>query len=247
MQSLHPRRARSARRFIICLISFSPFLMLGCRTPLPQGPSPGQQALAQIQQGVTAEQNAFGLHRVDIPQSQGILFVKAPRPHLERFDRLSIDAIEIKPIDGDLPWNTATTNRLRKSFARTLKKSIERQDTWQMMRGQGPGILRLRVIATELDIAKGLPPVSAGRYSKTRHRNRTTLVMELYDSTNNELLVQFIQRRNLPPKIYAGTNAEMDRLRLYYSRFASSMGDSLAELAQAVKDVSNDDRRKSPH
>ncbi len=243
MHFMHPRRAHSARIFSTPLLTLALASALGCQSPIPEGPTPGQQALAQIQQGTTAEQNEFGLHRVDIPENQGTLFVKAPRPHLERFDRLSIDTIEIEPLDAELPWSSSTTRRLQKSFARTLEKKVRQQDTWRMMQGQGPGVLKMRVVATELDIAKGLPPVSAGRYSRTRASDKTTLVMELYDSATNELLVQFIQRRDLPPRVLAGTKAEIDRLRVYYSRFASSMGDSLAQLAQAVEDVKADDGR----
>jgi hypothetical protein len=61
--------------------------------------------------------------------------------------------------------------------------------------------------------------------------------MELYNSNTNEILVQFIQRRDLPARVQAGSQTEIDRLRVFYSSFAKSMGDSLAELAQAVEDV----------
>jgi hypothetical protein len=65
--------------------------------------------------------------------------------------------------------------------------------------------------------------------------------MELYNSSTNEILVQFIQRRDLPARIQSGSQVEIDRLRVYYSGFAASMGDSMAELAQAVEDVRAND------
>jgi len=70
--------------------------------------------------------------------------------------------------------------------------------------------------------------------------------MELYNSSTGEILVQFIQRRNLPARVQAGSQVEVDRLRVYYSGFATSMGDSLAELAQAVEDVRANDEFERP-
>ena len=111
----------------------------------------------------------------------------------------------------------------------------------------GPGVLRMRVFARDLSVRGGLPHVSASRNSSEPAQNRTTLVMELYDSSTNEILVQFIQRRHLPARVQAGSEVEIDRLRVYYSGFASSMGDSLAELAQAVEDVRENDAYMLAH
>lgn len=242
MQFMHPRRAAFVRISFVYLVSGLLVSVLGCQSPSPSGPSAaGEQALMRIQQGPSAEKNEFGLHRVDIPEGQGILFVKGPRPHLERFDRLSLDPIELEPSEGALPWKSSTTNRLSKSFARTLKRHLQQQKTWGMTADRGPGVLRMRVFARELSYRPGLPHVGASRNSSGPKRNTTTLVMELYDSQTDEILVQFIQRRNLPSRVQAGSETEVDRLRVYYSRFASSMGDSLSELAQAVEDVKSSD------
>ena len=236
---MHPRRARLFRIIFVNLIFALLVSGLGCQSP--SEPTAGKQALSQIQQGPTAERNEFGLHRVNIPEGQGILFVKGPRPQLHRFDRLVLEPIELEPNDGALPWKSSTTNRLSRSFARTLKKNLKQQKTWAMTKEGGPGVLRLRVFARELTYHPGLPHVSASRNSSGPGQNKTTLVMELYDSNTNEILVQFIQRRDLPSRLQAGSQVEVDRLRVFYSGFATSMGDSLAELAQAVEDVRADD------
>jgi len=246
MHFMHPRRARSARSLIVNLALGLLAVVLGCQSP-PGPNAAGERALLQIQQGPTAEKNEFGLHRVDLPEGRGILFVKGPRPHLEQFDGLSLDPVELEPADGALPWKSSTTNRLRKSFARSLKKSLKQQKTWSMSDEPGPGVLRMRVFARDLSVRAGLPHVSASRNSSEAAQNRTTLVMELYDSSTNEILVQFIQRRHLPARVHAGSEVEIDRLRVYYSGFASSMGDSLAELAQAVEDVRENDAYMLAH
>jgi hypothetical protein len=246
MHFMHPRRARVACPLIVNLALGLLTLVLGCQSP-PGPNAAGERALLQIQQGPTAEKNEFGLHRVNLPEGQGILFVKGPRPHLEQFDGLSLDPVELEPADGALPWKSSTTNRLRKSFARSLKKSLKQQKTWAMTDEPGPGVLRMRVFARDLSVRGGLPHVSASRNSSEPAQNRTTLVMELYDSSTNEILVQFIQRRHLPARVQAGSEVEIDRLRVYYSGFASSMGDSLAELAQAVEDVRENDAYMLAH
>lgn len=246
MHLMHPRRARPARPIIVNLTLGLLAVIIGCQSP--SGPNEaGERALLQIQQGPTAEKNEFGLHRVDLPDGQGILFVKGPRPHLERFDGLALDPVELEPDDGALPWKSSTTNRLRKSFERSLKKSLKQQKTWGMTDKPGPGVLRMRVFARDLSARTGLPHVSASRNSSGPAPNRTTLVMELYNSSTNEILVQFIQRRHLPERVQAGSEVEIDRLRVYYSGFASSMGDSLAELAQAVEDVRENDAYMLAH
>jgi hypothetical protein len=240
MHPMHSRRARFARIIAVSLTTALLSGVLGCQSQ--SGPSAaGERALTQIQQGPTAQRNEFGLNRVNIPEGQGILFVKGPRPHLERFDALVLDPVELEPADGDLPWNSSTTNRLRKSFTRTLKRNLKQQKTWAMTNQRGPTVLRLRVYARELAYHPGLPHVSASRDSSGPGANRTTLVMELYDSGTDEILVQFIQRRDLPARIQAGSQVEIDRLRVYYSGFAASMGDSVAELARAVEDVRTND------
>ena len=111
MHLMHPRRARSARIFFVNLVLGLLVFALGCQSP-SGGPTAGEQALSQIQQGPSAERNELGLHRVDIPEGQGILFVKGPRPHLELFDRLVLDPVELEPNQGALPWKSSTTNRL---------------------------------------------------------------------------------------------------------------------------------------
>jgi hypothetical protein len=244
MHLMHPRRARSPRIFYVIPAIGLLALIAGCETH--QGPTAGEQALSQIQQGPTAERNELGLHRVNLPEGQGILYIKAPRPHLERFDRLAIDTVELEPDGDELPWKDAVTNRLRRSFARSLKKSLNQQKTWQLTDEPGPGVLRMRVRAQGLNVGMGLPHVSAARNAPPQEQNKTTLVMELYDSDTHEILVQFIQRRDLPDRVQAGSHVAVDRLRVYYSGFATSMGDSLSQLAQAVEDVRMDDSHEPP-
>jgi hypothetical protein len=243
MHLMHPRRAQPVRIIFVNLALGLFTFILGCQSPTGSSEA-GERALSQIQQGPTAERNELGLNRVDIPDGQGILFVKGPRPHLERFNGLLLDPVKLEPSGGALPWKMSTTNRLRKSFARTLKKNLRQQKTWPMTKEHGPAVLRMRVYARELTYRPGLPHVSASRNSSGPEQNKTTLVMELYDSDTGEILVQFIQRRKLPARVQTGSQVEVDRLRIYYSGFATSMGDSLAELAQAVEDVRANDEYK---
>ncbi len=212
MHLMHPRRPRFARIGVVTLSFVLALSFFGCRSP--SSPGAGDRALLRIQQGPNAEKNEFGLHRVDVPLGQGILFVKGPRPHLEQYDRLVLENITLKPDGGDLPWKSSTTNRLSKSFTRTLKKKIGQQQTWEMTDEHGPGVLRLRIFARELSYRPGLPYVSAARNSRALEQNKTTLVMELYDSNTGEILVQFIQRRDLPVHVQAGSETEVDRLRV---------------------------------
>lgn len=239
MQSLYRWRARPARTLFGTLTVGLSFLLFACASP--PGPTPGEQALSQIQQGPNAERNELGLNRVDIPEGQGILYVKAPRPHLERFQRLALDPVVIEPAEGDLPWSSAVTNRLRKSFTRSLKNKLKKQETWRMTDdSEGPGVLKVRVRAKEPNV--GLPHVGAAFAEAAQPTNKTTLVTELYDSTTGEVLVQFIARREIPPRIQVGSRVQVDQLRLFYSRFADAIGDSLGQLAQAVEDVKVDDQ-----
>jgi hypothetical protein len=246
MHLMHPRRARLARNIYAILTFVLLSFFLGCQSQSTPNEA-GKRALMQIQQGPSAEKNEFGLNRVNIPPGEGILFVKGPRPHLERFDGLVLDPIDLEPSDGALPWKSSTTNRLQKSFTRTLKKNLKQQKTWAVTSDPGPRVLRMRIYARELAYHPGLPHVSASRNASRPEPNKTTLVMELYDSNTNEILVQFIQRRDLPARVQAGSQTEVDRLRVYYSGFAKSMGDSLAELAQAVEDVRSNDELESAH
>jgi hypothetical protein len=239
MQFMDCWRARPARIFFVTLTLALPAFVVGCQSAA--GPTAGEQALSQIQQGPSAERNELGLNRVDVAQGQGILYVKAPRPHLERFDRLALDPVAIEPEEGDLPWNAAVTNRLRKSFTRSLKQKLEKQDTWKLTDEPGSGVLKLRVKAREPNLTRNLPHVGAARDAPKQPASKTTLVMELYDSETGEVLVQFIQRRDLPPQVEVGSRVRVDRLRVFYSRFADSLGDSLGQLAQAVEDVRVDD------
>jgi len=206
-----------------------------------RGPTAGQRALLQIQQGPNSETNEQGLHRVDIPLEQGILYVKAPRPRLTRFDRISLDPIYLEYAPGSLPWNDVTRDRLRRSFVRALTARLERQNTWELIEPYqfGPGILTMRITAKDLTISNELPHVSAARFSDGPGRGKTTLVLELFDSQTDEMLVQFIQGRTIPA--IPDEFGQVDDLRIVFSRFASSMGDSLAQLAEAVEDVRKDD------
>jgi len=133
MHFMHPRRAQPARTIFVYLTLGLLTFVLGCQST-PEPNAAGEQALLRIQQGPTAERNEFGLHRVDLEEGQGILFVKGPRPHLEQFDGLLLEPVVLEPSNGGLPWKSSTTKRLGKSFSRTLKKSLKRQETWSMGR-----------------------------------------------------------------------------------------------------------------
>jgi hypothetical protein len=208
-----------------------------------RSPTAGQRALLQIQQGPDAETNEEGLHRVDIPLEQGILFVKAPRPQLGRFDRISLDPIYLEYAPGSLPWSEPTRDRLRRSFVRALTNRLEKQRTWKLIEPYqfGPGILTMRITAKDLTVSdeNELPHVRATHFSDGPGRGKTTLVLELFDSETDEMLVQFIQGRTIPA--IPDEFGQVDNLRIVFSQFANSMGDSLAQLAQAVEDVRKDD------
>jgi hypothetical protein len=135
---------------------------------------------------------------------------------------------------------------MRRSFVRALIRRLDQQQTWQLIEEFqfGPGILTMRISAKELSISNELPHVSAKRYLDGAGRGKTTLVLELFDSETDEMLVQFIQGRTIPA--IPDAHGQVDELRIVFSQFAGSMGDSLAELAQAVEAVRADDAAGLP-
>jgi hypothetical protein len=235
-----PYRSLSA----LCAVA-SALTLLSCTSSGTQ--SAHEKHLGRIEQGSDAEVTRDGLHRVRTPRSYGLLYLKAPRPHLYRYQAIGLAPISITYKRGFKPWKSDTESRLRHHIATSIVGQLEEQVSWQLVDKAGPGVLVLMVYALELDLS----PIEMHTHDgTTRTESAETgdviLMLELRDSMSGEPLVRFIQNQALPGGSYSGSDVEYQRVRRAFDRFADRAALTVAELHAGMEEIRTEEARSAP-
>jgi hypothetical protein len=229
--------------YVACVLPLGAQL-LSCASSGPE--SARERHLGRIEQGPGARVTSDGLNRVETPRGYGVLYVKAPRPHLYRYDAIVLAPINITYKRGFKPWNDAVEDRLRDHFARTLVRQLEEHTAWKLVEAPGPRVLVLIISALELDLS-AIQERTHG--SKTTHSAQTgdaILMVDLRDSVSGEPLARFIQKQALPSGMYSGTDIEYQRMRRAFDRFAERAAVTVEEMHSAAREIQAEEAVSAP-
>ena len=175
------------------------------------GGSGGQSFLAT---GTGAEVTEDGLHRVD----QSIMRAAWVKPDIDLTGYTKIfflpTEVEFRDLGdqtrvariGDTAThfevNEARQTRLRERWSRILYQEVSAVDSYEMVDDVGRDVLLLQ--GRLVDVASGVPPVSAGSVITTiLYPWEAIIVLELRDSVSNELLARAADSRRLQGPIDA--------------------------------------------
>ncbi len=190
-----------------------------------------------IPTGPEAERTEDGLVRVKTPsRAKAAVFVKPPRPHLNRYDRMVLAPIVIAYKRGGASFSDHDEELLRASFRESLLESIDSGPAWKRVESGGEGVLLARVSVVDVEIQ---PPAVAAA-SQLNYRasgGGVVLVLEFFDSTTKEPLFRFMEKHRLPGGVYAGGAFDRRRVTAAFDDFAEAIGRNLRNQYRIIREI----------
>jgi hypothetical protein len=218
--------------------------MLSCTSTGSQ--SAHEKHLGRIEQGPNARVTSDGLHRTETPRGYGVLYLKAPRPHLYRYHGIVLAPVHITYKRGFKPWNDAVEDRLRDHFRATLVRQFEDHTAWELVDAPGPGVLVLIISALELDLSAIEERTHGSKSTISAQIGDAILMVDLRDSVSGEPLVRFIKKQPLPSGTYSGTDIEYQRVRRSFDRFAERAAVTVEQLHSAMEEIQAEEAASAP-
>jgi hypothetical protein len=190
----------------------------------------------RIPSGAEAEKTADGLVRVRAPELPGLLFVKPPRPHLQRYDRMILEPALLTYKPGVPDWSDRQEEQLRRHFDAALEDQLARGAGWAVAKEPGEGVLIVSISAVEMELDTS-PGATASNVVYASSSGEVTLVLELIDSVSGEPLLRFAERRRLPGGQFSAPDIDLTRLKRTFDQFAVDMRNTLASYHAAVQEI----------
>ena len=199
----------------------------GCGTLTGDSSVPGERPLpaivdpsSAIPTGPEAEYSEDGLVRVETPDGM-YLYVKTPRPRLQRYDSMIVAVPNLTYQTGSALWSERQEKEMLDSFHDKLVDTIESGEFWTRTNQRSPSTLIMKATVGELDLQTA--PTDLGAQSSTtivQASGGALLGFELFDSTTEEPLMRFFERRRLPGGVFSGSDVEDQRMRRIFREFA---------------------------
>lgn len=205
-------RSRSSPGFSLAVLGAALLLTLGCASsPEPVG---------------SAWSSGNGMIQVDT-HGRGLLFVK-PDHQLGRYDDLLIEYVGFRYGDHQRWLSYREEDRISTMLASVVQG--QHDGSIGITEEPGPCVLSMSFLLTDLEIHDP-PPQSGSNISMVNSFGEATLIMELRDSTRDEPLARFLQRRALGGGIASGgRDAGLRRLGTVVSLAMRDMGQQLREI-----------------
>ena len=173
--------------------------------------STGCTSTPEFQSGPDAEVTHDGLTRLD----KTVLDVVWARTDIDLsgYSKIMLEGVGIEFRPGDGPYSGSTATAATRRHTRTefqldeatkalvteeiggaFVEELARSDKYELVDAAGPDVLLLR--AGLLDVVSRVPPTPIGRVSVYLDNvGEATLVMELFDSTSDAILLRAVDRR----------------------------------------------------
>ena len=198
-----------------------------------------------ILKGARAETSPDGLVRIEAPASTGLVFMKAPRPHLQRYSRMMLGNVRIEYKEHAPSFDKRTDLALREGLRENLRKEIMNREMWELTDEPGPDVLLVRVSLLETDVRPDLGGSGSG--SSTTFASASggaVLVLEVLSSIDPEPLVRIIQRRGLKAGVYSGADVDYGRLKQGFREFAANAAATLHGIHEGQRQIAERERQR---
>ncbi len=197
----------------------------------------------RIQTGPDAEVSFDGLHRVD--DSVMDMAWAIPTLDLTGYNKLIVvrGGFAYREVDDpgrydrsatEFPIEPESRARFEEEVGEVFRDELAKIENWEYVTEPGPDVLVL--VGYMIDIVSAVPPDTIGRSRIYLSRvGEATLVLELRDSTSNQVLARSLDRRGADPAwpVEASrvtTLAEVRRLARTWARILVKRLDQIAEL-----------------
>ncbi|GEM_PF-6347624 len=241
------------------MVSYSRFRRLGCLAPVllaamtaclstaptdPASPPPYvEDPTAAIPSGSAAEFTSDGLVRVPSDELRGArLYVRPPRPHLQRFDKMILERPVIEYKKGVRDWTGRKEDDLRGRFRRELLTTLSSEDFWVESRELSPSTVIIRATIADFDPHETGDDSTGSSTSFVNAGGGAVLGFELFDPESRKPLMRYVERYQLPGGVYSGTNVDEQRVQVVMARFARRIGTVLRLQYRVVKDIGERER-----
>ena len=189
-----------------------------------------------IPQGPDQVATPDGLVQLDVPGLRGRIFVRPPRPYLQRYHQLLLYPPELAYRRGVKPFPARTEESLRAYFDRRVREELAGKPGWGLANAPGPDVIAAAIAVHDLAIntEKNETNSSVTRVSTSPP---CVLRLELFDSLSQQPLLRFLQRRRLQAGTFGGGNVDVSRLRREFDDFANEIGEHLRTYYAAAQEV----------
>ncbi|MBW2425612.1 MAG: DUF3313 family protein [Deltaproteobacteria bacterium] len=190
----------------------------------------------RIPTGEDAERSPDGLVRVEAPESRGLIYVKSPRPHLQRYKRMILAPTEISYRKGGPQFGSLDHDILAKRFRADLIAAINAGPAWERTDRPAEDVLLVRVAIIDVDVQPDLGG-SGSSITYATAAGGAIVAFELAESQTGQPLYRYIERRILPAGVYSGSRVDRQRLAELFGQFARHVGAQLREHYAVIREI----------
>jgi hypothetical protein len=196
-----------------------------------------------ILKGPEAQTSADGLVRTAAPDASTLVFIKPPRPHLQRYAKMMLGNVRIAYKAYGEAFDQRTELSLRESLREKIRREMLSRELWTISDEPGDDVLLIRVSVLDTDVK----PKLGGDGSSTTFAaggGGAVLVLEVLRSVEPEPLVRIIQRRQLEGGVYGGSQVDYTRLKQSFRGFAESSVVALQRIYEGQRQIGERDRQR---
>ncbi len=200
--------------------------------PLPEKIMPADA----IPQGPDQVFSPDGLVQVPAPELKGRIYVRPPRPNLQRYKWLLLNRPELTYRRGTQPFPPRAEEALRDYFGRRVREELAGSPGWELTDSPGPEVLSVGIAVHDLSVLTDKTETTS-TITRAATSAPCLLRLELFDSKSQLPLFRFLQRRHLQAGSFGGGDVDSLRLRREFDEFAREIGKHLRTTYVAVKEI----------
>lgn len=163
-------------------------------------------------------------------QSRGNVYLRRPRPDFSQYRSLHLEAPGLFYSQDSARLHARDLRRLSDELRDALAAPVAGAVGLPIDAARGPGVLRVRAEASELDFNQ--PTSGNSRVtSMARPSGAVLFVLDLADDATGDALVRFVIRQPLPGGTFGGSRTpELARAERLFRSFAKEAGEALGQL-----------------
>ncbi len=186
-----------------------------------------------------------GLVQIHAPDLKGRIYVRPPRPHLQRYRSMLLQKPELSYRRGVQPFSPRAEQALRDYFDRRVREELAGSPGWELSETPGPDVLQVGIAVHDLSVNTDQSD-SDSSITRLSTSAPCVLRLELFDSSTGMPLLRFLQRRHLQAGTFGGGDVESLRLRREFDGFAREIGQHLRTYYAAVREVERREKAAEP-
>jgi hypothetical protein len=213
------------------------------RNPIPEDrPLPENLDVERIvPSGPSAQYSVDGLVLVPTNNKNARLYIKPPRPHLQRFDKMVLMPTILAYKKKSPQWNERDERAIRMSFRRDLISALEEGEIWPLVDQSDATAMLVRVSIADLDIETDHEADTSSSMTFVTSGGGAVIGVEIFDDESTTPLMRYMERHRLPGGVYSGGDIDLRRVQIVFREFAKRIGSVLRYQYRIVRQIEKND------